>query len=294
MKIKYLAFATALVVVLGVGIAEAETLLSIDFDNYTSSPATPYTVGNVIGQDNWERTASDTNRDSYVGNGVDINTTQIYYGSPDPVVGTARATRPHSISFTSADTNVEFSFWGYLECDTVGNSNGNAAISPMWEETKSPHAFARGDFGMYYKSAYKDHPQVWFRDGNGGHQWGDTLTSGHWFEIKAVIDFSTLCSDSQTYGSLTMYYRDLTDGETELDFHTDGEIQDKDLYLVPNGDGEFKSLGIVATLQPYPDAYNQHQFIDNIQISKIPEPSTLALLGCGLIGLLAYAWRKRK
>jgi hypothetical protein len=26
----------------------------------------------------------------------------------------------------------------------------------------------------------------------------------------------------------------------------------------------------------------------------VPEPSTIALLGCGLFGLLAYAWRKRK
>jgi len=29
-------------------------------------------------------------------------------------------------------------------------------------------------------------------------------------------------------------------------------------------------------------------------VSFVPEPSTLALLGCGLFGLLAYAWRKRK
>lgn len=34
--------------------------------------------------------------------------------------------------------------------------------------------------------------------------------------------------------------------------------------------------------------------IDNLVCRTIPEPSTLALLGCGLVGLLAYAWRKRK
>ncbi len=35
-------------------------------------------------------------------------------------------------------------------------------------------------------------------------------------------------------------------------------------------------------------------FADNLTISPIPEPSTLALLVTGLIGLLAYAWKKRK
>jgi hypothetical protein len=34
--------------------------------------------------------------------------------------------------------------------------------------------------------------------------------------------------------------------------------------------------------------------IDNLVCRTIPEPSTMALLACGLIGLLAYAWRKRR
>lgn len=35
--------------------------------------------------------------------------------------------------------------------------------------------------------------------------------------------------------------------------------------------------------------------IDSILLtSDVPEPTTLTLLGIGLIGLLAYAWRKRK
>jgi len=34
--------------------------------------------------------------------------------------------------------------------------------------------------------------------------------------------------------------------------------------------------------------------LDSWSVSQIPEPSTLALLTCGLFGLLAYAWRKRR
>jgi hypothetical protein len=34
--------------------------------------------------------------------------------------------------------------------------------------------------------------------------------------------------------------------------------------------------------------------IDNVQLSAVPEPSTLVLSIAGLFGLLAYAWRRRK
>ncbi len=35
-------------------------------------------------------------------------------------------------------------------------------------------------------------------------------------------------------------------------------------------------------------------YVDNFVVSTVPEPSTLSLLAAGLVGLLAYAWRKRR
>jgi hypothetical protein len=49
-------------------------------------------------------------------------------------------------------------------------------------------------------------------------------------------------------------------------------------------------LGVLAN-ESFP-AFTGHG--DTVTFIPIPEPSSLALLGCGLFGLLAYAWRKRK
>ncbi len=39
---------------------------------------------------------------------------------------------------------------------------------------------------------------------------------------------------------------------------------------------------------------NEEALLNAIQVRTVPEPSTLALLSAGLLGLLAYAWRKHK
>ena len=37
-----------------------------------------------------------------------------------------------------------------------------------------------------------------------------------------------------------------------------------------------------------------HPYLDDVSFSPVPEPSTIVLLFIGLLGLLAYAWRKQK
>ena len=67
------------------------------------------------------------------------------------------------------------------------------------------------------------------------------------------------------------------------------------------GEGDFNYDGVVNGTDLGFVINNYHHSFDPAPVyasgagfSPVPEPGTLTLLAAGLIGLIAYAWRKRK
>jgi hypothetical protein len=65
------------------------------------------------------------------------------------------------------------------------------------------------------------------------------------------------------------------------DFNNDGRVDLSDLGVLINNFGQSASMSSSVV-------------VAGMNVSTVPEPSALVLLAAGLIGLLAYAWRKRK
>ena len=105
---------------------------------------------------------------------------------------------------------------------------------------------------------------------------------------------------TRTSGAYAMYVdtvkTDLTDlGSSVLNFDSTWSGQ-KTVGLNWNDDGPTQTLlGNVDEFAYYGAALSQDRVTAHYDAAAIiPEPSTLALLATGLIGLLCYAWRKRK
>lgn len=64
--------------------------------------------------------------------------------------------------------------------------------------------------------------------------------------------------------------------------------------LKTTGGASFTQVSDVWTYQNGNALWTFTEATHQLSLSAVPEPATLTLLACGLVGLLAYAWRKRK
>ncbi len=151
-----------------------------------------------------------------------------------------------------------------------GETNGGYVRFYLWDNSGVYWA-ANSDPSMKYLPDYRTNP-------------------GAWYHI--AIEVHPMANQNDTY---VQFYIDGVDaGSTTYAAHT----IDNGSWTQANMVDDPTALFAIGSCQGSP-SYNYavgKSSWDNFMISTIvvPEPSTLALLGMGLFGLLAYAWRKRK
>ena len=106
-----------------------------------------------------------------------------------------------------------------------------------------------------------------------GHTVGGTFATDTWQHVSITANFDVTKSNfTASIGSLSVPI------ENRLSFsggmRGGSSIKEIDLYTSNTGTTGY--------------------FYDNVVIHAVPEPSTMALLTIGLMGLSTYAWRKRK
>lgn len=294
--------------------AQAAPIYGYDFNSLT--PVTlPDSTHNLAGQDDW-KLWSDYNS-SWTYEGVQIvasqspsvnNTLVTKYAKNQRSMNEGNWKSIAPIAFTGADTAV--TSYVHMSVDGSGINLGSIYAGFLFKDNLN--------------FCFADQFSLWRNDMSETGGDGTTLRSrffpntyttdhlfyvgqndfvvGDWYEIKGVMDFSV------TGGQVSYSYRNLTTGEANYNpvifdryDSSNWSLQQAGLSIIPmgltpDGLGEYVIDGIgvftqrASSFKLYSDNYSLGEPLP----AMIPEPSTLVLLGMGLVGLLAYAWRKRK
>jgi fibronectin-binding autotransporter adhesin len=113
------------------------------------------------------------------------------------------------------------------------------------------------------------------------------------FTIKFTVYGDANLDGSATLADLATLLDDFNQPGTwsQGDFNYDGIVNDADLAaLLANYD---KTSGLTVHCDTTLDT-TAISMLSSAGISLVPEPGTLVMLAAGLVGLLAFAWRKRK
>ena len=79
-----------------------------------------------------------------------------------------------------------------------------------------------------------------------------------------------------------------------VDFDTTNAFWDQDTNGAPNTLGGPMTFFFGSVLRTAGGSPTNYDYQGNLVLTPIPEPSTLTLLSIAAIGLLAYAWRRRR
>ena len=172
---------------------------------------------------------------------------------------TGAAEGSQSVGIEGAWRSIGGSFFVY---------EGDASSSTFKKHVSDYYGFSEAEswVNFFYNSSGE-----WARDG--GATANSTLLQGAWYNgADSALNWAIGAGDTDEddIAENQIAHLAVTKGTTEITFG--GGPNDKIGYTYGGGTTE----------------------VTMFSVAKIPEPSSLVLLTCGLVGLLACAWRKRR
>ena len=239
------------------------------------------TGSSLSGQDNWG-TLSASWADLNVTTGTGFNTSTVARG---PVVLNSAGNKRQNDSnfsfgsFTGTETNV------VIQADMrLGTGN---FFPPVRASTVGVSGTGGFQFGMNSNSIGSN---FFFIRRNG---FGDTFSRkinevdssfglNDWMRIQLLVDLSANGGE----GLATLRFKNLTDGDTSFS-GAGSTLTNKSLNIVSGGDDPTTWDSLLLRV-------HDGSMVDNVSFegtTVVPEPSTLALLGIGMAGMLG--WRRK-
>jgi hypothetical protein len=183
--------------------------------------------------------------------------------------GNCGGSKPLSLpAFSSSDTVVATARF-------YDNGNGGDIVAGLVDGNQSGTNWLPG-FGISGTHSYV-RDILTFAE----HSGSTTFAGGNYYDLRLTVNLSTA-------GGLGTYSWKTLD---ETSFATDSGLVNVPLGLHTDAQGKYDFNAFALRIS------DQGTWITHFDISTptaAPEPSALALVVTGLIGLLAYAWRKRK